>query len=62
MNEYRVSWYILIDEKGGKEERSLLRGNPDHFDVVLASFKEKLSKEYYVRQSSIFLLDTVEMN
>jgi len=62
VNEYRVSWYILIDEKGGIEGRSLLRGDPDHFDNVLANFKEKLSKEYYVRQSSIFILETVEMN
>lgn len=62
MQDYRVSWYILIDEKGGLEGRSLLRGDPDHFDVVLANFKEKLSKEYNVRQSSIFILETVEMN
>lgn len=62
MNEYRVSWYILIDEKAGIEGRSLIRGNPDQFEVVLANFKEKLCKEYNVRQSSIFILDTVEMN
>jgi len=62
VNEFRVSWYILIDEKGGVEGRSLLRGDPDHFDIVLATFKEKLSKEYNVRQSSIFILDTIKMN
>lgn len=59
MKEYRVSWYVFIDDKGGIEGRTLLRG--DRIEVVLAKFKEKLSKKYYVRHSLVYIVDAVEI-
>jgi len=56
LKEYRISWYVTIDEKCGVEGRSLLKG--EKIDDVILHIKEKLSKEYFVRPSSVHIIDS----
>ncbi|WP_088072328.1 hypothetical protein [Gottfriedia luciferensis] len=60
MKEFRFSWYVLIDEKVGVEGRSLVRGEKIEDEII--RMKEKLSREYFVRPSSVYITESSEMN
>ncbi|MEH7351143.1 hypothetical protein [Gottfriedia acidiceleris] len=59
MKEFRFSWYVLLDEKNGIEGGSFVRG--EKIEDEIHRIKEKLSKEYYVRPSSVYIFESSEI-
>ncbi|MEH7451429.1 hypothetical protein [Gottfriedia acidiceleris] len=59
MKEFRFSWYVLLDDQNGIEGGSFVRG--EKIEDEMHRIKEKLSKEYYVRRSSVYIIESSEI-
>ncbi|MGG0175041.1 hypothetical protein [Gottfriedia acidiceleris] len=59
MKEFRFSWYVLLDDQNGIEGGSFVRG--EKIEDEMDRIKEKLSKEYYVRPSSVYIIESSEI-